>query len=80
VAQLYLGFPPAAGEPPRQLKGFSRVELAPGRSQRVTIHLDARDFSVWDTTGHAWRPVKGGFTVQVGDSSRSLPLQAPLKR
>ncbi|MFJ7218340.1 glycoside hydrolase family 3 C-terminal domain-containing protein [Amycolatopsis sp. NPDC098790] len=80
VAQLYLGFPAAAGEPPRQLKGFSRVELAPGQSRRVTISLDARDFSVWDTETHAWAPVKGGFTVQVGDSSRSLPLQARLMR
>jgi len=80
VAQLYLGFPAAAGEPPRQLKGFERVELAPGQARRVTIRLDARDFSVWDTGRHAWRPVPGGFTVRVGDSSRSLPLQAPLKR
>jgi beta-glucosidase len=80
VAQLYLGFPAAAGEPPRQLKGFERVELAPGQSRRVTIRLGERDFSVWDTGSHAWQPVRGGFTVQVGDSSRSLPLQAPLKR
>jgi beta-glucosidase len=80
VAQLYLGFPAAAGEPPRQLKGFERVELAPGQARRVTIPLDARDFSVWDTGSHAWRAVRGGFTVQVGDSSRSLPLRAPLTR
>ncbi|VVJ19922.1 Beta-glucosidase (EC [Amycolatopsis camponoti] len=80
VAQLYLGFPAAAGEPPRQLKGFSRVELAPGQARRVTIDLDVRDFSVWDTGRHAWRPVRGGFTVQVGDSSRSLPLRVPLTR
>jgi beta-glucosidase len=80
VAQLYLGFPAAAGEPPRQLKGFSRVSLRPGQSQRVTIRLDARDFSVWDTGRHAWQPVRGGFTVSVGGSSRSLPLQAPLGR
>ena len=80
VAQLYLGFPAAAGEPPRQLKGFSRVELAPGQARRVTIELAARDFSVWDTGSHAWQPVRGGFTVQVGDSSRSLPLQASLTR
>ncbi|MEU0789286.1 glycoside hydrolase family 3 C-terminal domain-containing protein [Amycolatopsis sp. NPDC005961] len=80
VAQLYLGFPAAAGEPPRQLKGFSRVELAPGQARRVAIDLDARDFSVWDTGRHAWRPVRGGFTVQVGDSSRSLPLRVPLTR
>ncbi|MEA5364105.1 glycoside hydrolase family 3 C-terminal domain-containing protein [Amycolatopsis sp., V23-08] len=77
VAQLYLGFPAAAGEPPRQLKGFERVQLAPGQAQRVTIHLDQRDFSIWDK---AWTPVHGGFTIQVGDSSRSLPLQASLRR
>lgn len=80
VAQLYLGFPAAAGEPPRQLKGFERVSLAPGQAQRVTIRLAARDFSVWDTDRHAWRPVAGAFTVFAGDSSRSLPLQAPLPR
>ncbi|WP_290060398.1 glycoside hydrolase family 3 C-terminal domain-containing protein [Amycolatopsis solani] len=80
VAQLYLGFPAAAGEPPRQLKGFSRVSLAPGESQRVTIRLDARDFSTWDTATHAWQPARGGFTVSVGDSSRSLPLVASLTR
>ncbi|EOD63174.1 glycoside hydrolase family 3 C-terminal domain-containing protein [Amycolatopsis vancoresmycina] len=80
VAQLYLGFPASAGEPPRQLKGFSRVSLAPGQSQRVTIRLDARDFSVWDTGRHAWQAVRGGFTVSVGDSSRSLPLQASVRR
>ncbi|WP_254896928.1 glycoside hydrolase family 3 C-terminal domain-containing protein [Amycolatopsis sp. Hca4] len=74
VAQLYLGFPAAAGEPPRQLKGFERVSLAPGQARRVTIRLDARAFSVWDTATHAWRPARGTFTVSVGGSSRSLPL------
>ncbi|MEU4519614.1 glycoside hydrolase family 3 C-terminal domain-containing protein [Amycolatopsis sp. NPDC024027] len=80
VAQLYVGFPSAAGEPPRQLKGFERVSLAPGQAQRVTIRLDARDFSVWDTATHAWQPARGAFTVSVGGSSRSLPLQVPLVR
>src|SRR5262249_6910061 len=32
VAQLSLGAPPAAGEPPRQLAGFQRVTLAAGAS------------------------------------------------
>merc|ERR1711953_1143224 len=30
VAQLYLEFPAAAGEPPKQLKGYRKVNLAPG--------------------------------------------------
>jgi beta-glucosidase len=80
VTQLYLGFPTASGEPPAQLKGFKRVDLAPGQAERVSIDLDARSFEVWNTTVHNWRPVPGTFTVRVGDSSRSLPLQANLRR
>ena len=30
VAQLYLGFPETAGEPPIQLKGFKKVSLQVG--------------------------------------------------
>src|SRR5580704_1660951 len=39
VAQLYLTEPAAAGEPPYQLKGFQKVTLAPGQSQRITLQL-----------------------------------------
>lgn len=35
VAQLYLGFPVEAGEPPRLLKGFAKVELAPGAANAM---------------------------------------------
>lgn len=80
VAQVYLGFPATAGEPPLQLKGFQRVHLAPGQSRHVTVHLDPRAFATWDTAAHDWRQARGTFTVHVGDSSRALPLTAPLSR
>ena len=32
VAQAYVGFPRAAGEPPQQLKGYEKVRLRPGDS------------------------------------------------
>ena len=80
VPQLYLTFPAAAGEPPLQLKGFDRVELAPGQAKRVTLRLDTRAFSVWDAAKHSWKQAHGTFTVRVGDSSRSLPLQASVRR
>lgn len=80
VPQLYLTFPAAAGEPPLQLKGFDRVQLAPGQAKRVTLRLDTRAFSVWDAATHDWKQVHGKFTVNVGDSSRSLPLQASVRR
>ncbi|GAA0964809.1 beta-glucosidase family protein [Actinocorallia libanotica] len=73
VPQLYLTFPRGAGEPPRQLKGFKKVKLQPGRSKRVTFVLDKRSFSVWK---NGWKTVRGCHTVEVGASSRQLPLSA----
>jgi beta-glucosidase len=43
VAQAYLSFPRSAGEPPRQLKGYEKVRLAPGRSAVVSFRLDRAD-------------------------------------
>jgi len=76
VAQLYLGFPAAAGEPLRQLKGFHKTKiLAPGESENVQLTLRRRDVSIWDVNQHAWRVVDGHFNVSVGSSSRDFRLQ-----
>ena len=72
VAQLYLGFPATAGEPPKQLKGFSKVQLAAGASQAVTFALDDRSISIWDVGKHAWAKVPGQFSVMVGSSSEDI--------
>ena len=76
VAQLYLGDPASAGEPPRQLKGFRRVTLRPGRSSTVRFTLDGRDLSYWSDAANGWVVPDGRFIVRVGDSSAlaSLPL------
>jgi hypothetical protein len=41
IAQLYLGFPASAGEPPKNLRGFEEVPLAVGASSTVTLKLSA---------------------------------------
>jgi len=68
--QLYLTFPPSAGEPPGQLRGFAQAQLQPGESAEVRFPLRARDMSVWNATTHAWQLVHGSFGVAVGLSSR----------
>lgn len=70
VVQLYLGFPKAVGEPPKQLKGFHKQLVQPGQSMRVTFALSARDRSIWDVATHKWVEVDGPFQVSVGLSSR----------
>ncbi len=75
VAQLYVGFPSSAGEPPKLLKGFQKVTLSPGQSQSVSFTLNASAFAYWDTTAHNWVVPRGTFKLMLGDSSRNLPLQ-----
>jgi beta-glucosidase len=77
VAQLYLGDPAAAGEPPRQLAGFQRVTLAAGQSAQVTFGITPKDTSWWDQAAGGWTQSPGSYQVYVGDSSAlaGLPLQ-----
>ncbi len=74
VAQLYVGFPSSAQEPPEQLKGFQKVTLSPGQAQTVSFKLNASAFSYWDTTAHNWVVPQGTFKIMVGDSSTNLSL------
>ena len=77
--QLYVGFPAAAGEPPKVLKAFRKVRLDPGRRATVTLKLGSRDLSMWDTraTAGSARP---GSTAMVGSSSRDIRRTATLRR
>jgi beta-glucosidase len=76
VAQLYLGDPSSAGEPSRQLRGFTRVRLAAGQSTVVSFPLTARDLAYWNTGANRWSVAPGSYQVWVGDSSAlsGLPL------
>jgi beta-glucosidase len=78
VAQLYLGDPAVAGEPPRQLKGFTKVTLEPGQSAVVRFALTAHDLSYWNDAANGWVVADGQYQVYAGDSSAlaSLPLHA----
>lgn len=74
VPQLYLKFPDSAGEPPKQLKGFTKVMLEPGASTTVEFTLDDRSFSIWDVSTHAWSVVQGSFGVMVASSTEDIRL------
>ena len=75
VVQLYLGSPAAAGEPPKQLKGFEKILLKPGESKVVTLQLDKNNLAAWDSESHGWRVYPGTYSVMVGGSSRDIRLK-----
>ena len=77
VVQVYVRGPRSVvHRPDRELRGFAKVHLAPGESQRVTITLDRRAFAFYDVASQAWQVEAGTYEVLVGTSSRSLPVQA----
>ena len=80
VPEVYLSLPslPGVSQPPEQLKGFAKVALARGQSQRVSIPLNARSFSYWSDSANGWRIAPGCVKVRVGSSSRKLPLSGKL--
>lgn len=76
VVELYVSDPPAAEEPPAQLKGFEKVFLKAGESKTVTITLNRESFSAWDDESHGWTVFPGTYTVSVGGSSRDFAGKA----
>ncbi len=78
IAELYLSYPGApVPMPVKQLKGFRRVALDPGRTSTVTFSLTADELYYFDeslglTGGYDVFP--GTYQVRVGGSSVDLPL------
>ena len=80
VAQLYVGDPESTPiRPVRELKGFRKILLQPGESKEVSFTLDKRSFAYWNEEIHDWYAETGEFTIEVGDSSRNLPVRAAVK-
>jgi beta-glucosidase len=73
VVQVYVGDPEASvARPERELRDFTKINLAPGESGTVESHLRSRAFAFWSTRHHRWVVEAGDFTVSVGSSSRDL--------
>lgn len=74
VAQLYITPPAGTERPPKELKGFAKVNLQPGELQRITLPLDARAFSYYDVA-NGWRAEAGTYQVLVGSSTKQILLR-----
>jgi beta-glucosidase len=75
VAEVYVALPASAGEPPKRLAGWSKVQLKPGESREVSVAVDPRVLSIFDEETNGWKRLPGGYTFMVGGSSKDLPLR-----
>ena len=75
VTEVYVALPADAGEPPKRLAAFSKVQLGAGESREVGLEIHPRELSVYDEASDRWRQVPGRYTFMVGGSSQDLPLR-----
>jgi beta-glucosidase len=75
VAQVYVA-PAAPGlpRPPKELKGFQKISLGPGKEKTVTLDLDRRSFAFFDPAKNDWFVTPGDYQIQLGSSSRDIRL------
>ncbi|WNS77705.1 glycoside hydrolase family 3 C-terminal domain-containing protein [Domibacillus sp. DTU_2020_1001157_1_SI_ALB_TIR_016] len=80
VVQVYTGKLPTDVETaPKQLAGFQKIKLEPGKQQRVTIQLDSKALSYYDEEKHDWVMPSGSVPVYVGSSSTDIRLTGSIK-
>ncbi|MEI6684161.1 MAG: glycoside hydrolase family 3 C-terminal domain-containing protein [Bacteroidota bacterium] len=73
IVQLYVADDHSKiARPVKELKGFSKVTLAPGQEKEVSIRLNFRSFAYYDETGKEWKVEPGTFTLMAGSSSADI--------
>ena len=76
VVQVYVAdLESSVPRPPRELKGFGIVRLAPGEAAELALALEDRDLAYWDAGLRSWRIEPGRFEIQIGHSSRDIRLR-----
>lgn len=79
VAQVYVGDTHAkVPRPAEELKGFTKVSLRAGETRHVTVPLDSRALTYYDTNGKQWRADAGEFEVLVGRSAEQIELRGKI--
>ena len=81
IAQLYVSAKTGGVfRPAKELKGFRRVELAPGEEKTVEIGLDDRSFAVWNTAAGDWVVEPGRYSILIGASCSDIRLGAEIEK
>ena len=73
VVQVYVSQrEPRLARPPKELKGFAKVELQPGETKSVAIPLDFRAFAYYDPAYGRWVTEDGEYDILIGASAADI--------
>jgi len=80
VVQLYVrAVASSVWRPDKELKGFAKVALEVGGSERVTLTLDRRSFATYDVGHGAWVVEAGDFELLLAASSTDIRLRTTIE-
>ena len=80
VVQLYVTARNSSVERvPKELKGFSKVYLEPGKTATVKITIGKDAVSYFDAGKHEWVAERGDYSALIGTSSDVLPKTVDFK-
>lgn len=78
VVQLYVGDDACSlPRPVKELKGFRKIELAPGETRSVEFVINPEDLCFYDPALPGWRSEPGGVKAYIGSSSTDIRATVP---
>lgn len=80
VIQVYVGKPKSKVKRAlKELKGFYKITLSKGESQKVNISIDASKLAYYNETISDWTLEKGDYIVYVGNASDNIIEKIKIK-
>lgn len=80
IVQLYVGLKGGrVFRPEKELKGFQKVFLKAGESNRIRIPFDDKTFRYWNIRTNQWETESGTYTIMIGASCLDIRLTAEIE-
>ena len=75
IAQIYIGKKESVFERPlKELKAFTKVEIAPGEKKQISVEIPLSDIACYDVVSGQWTVEAGEYQVYVGASAQDIRL------
>ncbi|KAK9426911.1 glycoside hydrolase superfamily [Lipomyces doorenjongii] len=82
VIQIYVSqHAPSINRPPKELKGYRKIEVAAGASEVVEISIPTKyAFAFWDEERSAWICEKGAYTITASNGTAKLQTGVAIEK
>ena len=80
VSQVYVrALSSYVARPYKELKGFAKIFVKAGTTERVKVTLDKSAFEYWSTAKDRWDIEDGAYEILVGVSAQDIRLKTKVK-